>query len=218
MALIHRSQLAGALPVCVAGDSRYFLDGAAVLPDGTVAATNGHVLVQLSPPELLRPEDAPEKLTGAAAVIPEPDPAHLNRATMIRRDDAKRLVAFTRNASAKRIPILQTVAVTPTNGEAGQATVTDLDTSISVTCPQDATFPKIARVIPELRPELKEDLSTSTFDARVLRQVLDSAIAQADANGHGKRPVLLTLQLNGPQKAARVDGTGFLGVVMPCRK
>lgn len=218
MALIHRSQLAGALPVCISGDSRYFLDGAAVLPDGTVAATNGHVLVQLTSPERLLPEDAPEKLTGAATPIPEPQPSDVKRSTVIRSADAKRLVAFTKNKASGRIPILQTVAVTPTNGEAGQATVTDLDTSISVTCVPDALFPNISKVIPALEPDDSKAQHQVTFDARVLRQLLDAAIAQSEAAGHGKRPVGLTFQLHGRTQAARVDGDGFVGVVMPMRK
>ena len=208
--IIHRSQLRA---VQAAGeDTRYFLNGIAILPDGRVAATNEHFAIVISQPDDGTKEADYPDTTGTIADTPKAE-----RMTLIPTPEVNRMIGAMKGKQG--IPILEWAHVKPTNGESGLLLYNSLSSVVTVKASEpDVRFPSIDRVIP---PDTKEPKASVPFDAKLMRDICDAAI-KWDADG-GKRPrVPVTLRVYDAVSAMRMDATSpngstFLAVLMPMR-
>jgi len=153
--LIHRDTLRTALLATTEEDSRYFLNAVQVRPDGTVVATNGHLLLQVRDAHTIPDEDFPQRPnTGVFAQSPT-DPVCLPVPLV------EKLIAATQKKG--RLPMLACVQVGQDAAGGIFATATDLETSLSSPLPTGTDrprFPPFDRaLIPADRPHLTIRLS-----------------------------------------------------------
>lgn len=148
--------------------SRYELAGVHVLPDGTAAATNGHVLLTVPPCQIL-PAEFPEVPGLSNGAIPKDG-------VLIGSEVAERVQkAIPRKTD---IPVLGCAIVT------GSAVAcTDLEQVTQGKLTTDAKFPDYSQVIPE-----PDKIRQVSVDAHYLKMIAEFAIANGD------RKAIVTLQ------------------------
>ena len=205
--MIHRSQLHAVAVATSEVMNGYDLNSLAILPDGRCVSTDGHRLVVISQPEgMPDASDAPTALLGAA------DVAEVGHDTLIPADAVKRLLTASKPSGRCRLPILEYIGITPSNGAAGKATATDLSTSVSVDAlSPDSTFPDITRVIPA------SDVLVS-FDPAYMADICKAAIAWAkDAGEYGRGAMSLSLTAKDATSAMKLECGAFVAVLMPRR-
>src|SRR5206468_12869383 len=117
--IIRREALKAVLQATTADDTRYYMDGVQIRPDGTIAGTNGHVAFVAADKAPYQDEDFPQ--TDPPYQGPIEQPVLVSKAT------AEALIAATAK-KAKTIPILTAIQVGK-NGTCGGgiAVATDLE-------------------------------------------------------------------------------------------
>jgi len=215
--LISKQALAAAMQATTDDNSRYFLHAMQLEPNGTVVATNGHILIMAKDQQDFTDEDFP--------VVPGA-PFHGTPEQPILLDVviAKRLIAAMPKRST--IPALHTIQVSQ-NGTPQMATVaaTDMQAPMvaTITADDDRRFPDYKRVIPA------ESDDRPVVNVCMAVDVLEAMIKAAKATGQ-KNPKI-TMQIPIGEKESpkgnlasaltfKVAGSPDLdvhGVAMPCR-
>ena len=176
--LIRRQLLKAALHAATADDTRYFLDGVHIRPNGTIEATNGHVAYTLTDKCPQPDEDFPT-VAGVPAVNGS------NRPVLVESAIVTKLI----NGTAKKttLPVLNTVRVV--YDAAAQVTTlaaTDLQVPVVVQLADSAqptTFPDLAKVQPTF---LKDDAETRQTVKIALGVELLQSLCRAAGEIHGK--------------------------------
>ena len=179
-------------------------------PDGTIEATDGHILVRV---KRNTQEDPAEFPTVQGMPIPQPttEPA------LIPVDVVKRLIG----AMPKRatLPILQTAYLAKSGGNV-QIAATDLQAPTVAVLDTDGTFPQTDRVMDSVSAQKSPTINV-TLRADVL-MMLAKIAKQAKGNDRGK--LTLTIPTDKPvcEAAMSFECKGdsdhtIVGAVMPCR-
>lgn len=215
--IIRREALKAALAATTTDDTRYFLNAVQVRPDGTVAATDGHVAF------IAKEAHPPAQANGGAypdddfPIVPGAEThGSITVPVLVDSDIAKRLIAGT--AKKATIPVLACVQFSQ-NNDGAVAVSTDLQVPCVVHI-KDAgqTFPAIERVMPaEDKPSIKVCLSNA---------VLESLLKASKAIQGRKMIQTITFSVPTDQttcvSAIRVgmtsDEVHVDGVIMPCRE
>ena len=161
--LIHRDTLRAALLATTKEDSRYFLHAVQVRPDGTVVATNGHLLFMVRDGHTWPDEDFPRRPDAPVFDTSPTEPVCLPVPL------AEKLIAATQKKGTT--PVLTCVQIGQDAAGGIFATATDLETSLSSPLPTGAgapQFPTVDRVlVPADRPHLTVKLSACYLAALV---------------------------------------------------
>lgn len=207
--IIHRSQLR-AVHAAASDDTGYFLNGIAILPDGRVAATNGHVAIVISRPDDGTKESDYPDTTGTIADTPAAE-----QTTLIPTPEVNRMIGAMKGKQG--IPILEWAHVKPTNGESGLMLYNSLSSVVTVKASEpDVRFPEIDRIVPA---NTKTSKASIQFDARLMRDICDAAV-KWNADGCKRSFVPVTFRVYDEVSAMRMDATSpngstFLAVIMP---
>lgn len=230
--IIRRETLKAVLSATTANETRYNLDAVQIQLDGSVVATDGHVLLVAKEHDPHKDEDFPVKDITEFKGSPD-------KPVLLPRSLAEKLIAALPKRSA--VPILDAVQVS-TDGEAGSViSATDLEVPYVVRLPKDDNgqrFPAYAHILPAAdRPALTVRLAVN-----VLQAVIKAATAV-----QGRKTTtggVITFQIpTAPEHQGRKPGTGVddvprepdgiviagigvqtkgdevdvTGVIMPCR-
>lgn len=176
------------------------LNGVHFRPDGSIEATNGHMLLRFTPNTDPESVEYPAKAVGVDNLADIP-PAGVIVPTETCTDAAKAL------PKRQRMPVLNNVVMAECNGTVRLAS-TDLEKrSDHVAKPVDMPYPNTDQVFPKDDPTL-----VIGFDAHYLKTLAEAALA---VNPSGE----VRLEMHGPLKAmvARVVGDrgNLVGIVMP---
>jgi hypothetical protein len=162
--IVRREALKAVLAATTDTDHRYQMSAVQIRPDGTIAATNGHVAFVATDKTPFPDED-----------FPQTDPPYggpIETAVLMERTVADGLIAAT--AKKATIPILTAIQVGKNGGSGGAVAVaTDLESPRTAKLPVDGggagTFPKLDRVMPTKdRPAIRLSLSTAVL-ARIIK-------------------------------------------------
>jgi hypothetical protein len=217
--IIRREALKAALHCATADDSRYFLHGVHILPDGTVEATDGSILVRVHDRYAYAVEDFPA-VPGVGSPF-TPPPAN---GTIIPADIAKKLIAAT--AKKSTIPILTAVKVGTVDGHT-YAVATDLEAPLVVCLDrvnEEMRFPETDRVL------IKDKARTGVIKLTLSAEMLATLAALGREIGWAKSTNAVTLEIPTEAKdrtedqlhsqirfTAQGSDLSIEGVVMPCR-
>lgn len=174
--ILRAEALKAALACVTGGHEKFFIQGIHVCPDGTVEATDGHVLVRVKDPSPFPDADFPSK--GVAPFKGNPE-----KAVTVPASHLKGLLAIVPKKTP--IPILQAVQLS-TNGEEGGVNIsaTNLETPTIAHIEASDTelpFPNVENVMVSAdRPAL-----SVTFSVEALK----SMIQAAEAVQRGRKPV-----------------------------
>lgn len=144
--IIRRETIKAVIPATSHDDTRYFLTAVQIEPDGTVVATNGHVLLTAKDRSAFVDADFPQTARTSTQPVPSPD-----KPVLLKAETAERLIG----AMPKRspIPILQAVQIAQ-DDKGAYAVATDLQIPVTVDLEfpgeNDAgQFPSWRRVMPK---------------------------------------------------------------------
>ena len=162
--LIHRDTLRAALLATTKEDSRYFLHAVQVRPDGTVVATNGHMLVTVRDSHTIPDEDFPRMANTGVFVTSPTEPVCLPVPL------AEKLIAATQKKGTT--PVLACVQIGQDAAGGIFATATDLETSLSSPLPTGDNAPRFPTtvdrsMVSEDRPHLSVKFSACYLAALV---------------------------------------------------
>ena len=214
MGIIVRGSALAAAAKCTSEEpARPQLQGVWVGADGTIAATDGHVLLEIKPEASAKgnAEEWPKHASGPGEAFPA-------EGVVIPRTLAEGARGLAPKKHAAALLVDRVALYLRGKGASVEAWGTDLDTARSLASrPIEGPWPDYKRVIPR---EDQAPVLRIAFNPKKLRQVL-AAMESAGVPG-GEQCVGVVMEFHGPLKAcvirgATLEGQAVLGLVMPLR-
>ena len=207
--LIHKRILAVLRFATTPDDTRYALNSYGLGPDGSICATDGHLMLYSEKPADAPPEDFP--------VLPNPFDVGSTVAVVLPVDAADAAVRAIKKTQS--IPVLDHIAVAPANGDPHvlRVAATDLNTPFDTTVHSEGQFPAWRKVVPTKEPTLTVHLGADML-------IAIGRAAKVATKGSGSTGPVVKFEFTGKTDSDPIRitfscevGSEVHGVVMPCR-